>query len=100
MLGKGPALGLVLAELLTPGGDDTVSTPEDLQQTLEELAALCRDQSIALVFLVEADLSGVLLEVIRSVVNDSEADLCVLKPWEEGKARARQLGEAILPHLR
>lgn len=100
MLGKGPALGLVLAELLTPGGDDTASTPEDLRQTLEELAALCRDRSIALVFLAEADLSGVLLEVIRSVVNDSEADLCILKPWEEGKVRARQLGEAILPHLR
>lgn len=98
VLDTGPSL--VLGELLTPGRDETVSTPEDLRQTLEELAALCRDQSIALVFLAEADLSGALLEVLRSVVGASEADFCVLKPWEEGQARARQLGEVILPHLR
>ncbi len=79
---------------------ESVATPEDLGQNLDELVALCREQGIALVFLVETGLRGEFGAVVRSTAARHDVPICNLDPREDGRARASCLHDLLLPGLR
>jgi hypothetical protein len=47
------------------GGDQPVATPEDLEQTLGEVEALCRERGIPLLLVTEQDLAGPMRAVVE-----------------------------------
>ncbi|MCP5039978.1 MAG: zinc ABC transporter substrate-binding protein, partial [bacterium] len=75
--------------------DQRIASREDLEQTLQEVVALCRERGIGLIFVTEPTTDSAMRHVVETVAEQHSVPFTGNVLTRTGKARIDDLVQAI-----